>query len=186
MTLSPGATGPRPSTVHVPQVTVRKWDQCTLLAQRGPTAIKVKAHSITARAKGSLITLNSFKHANSIHYPLTYCKNTPTSGEEEFKGQEEGGTVHQPSPPRILQAQTSPLIWKKKEELTVDPNLVATVRGADTERCGEGSLSAQPGSVGTVRGAVEVAEEKRMVQAETGCAAALQKHTEHIRAGGRE
>lgn len=59
----------------------------------------------------------------------------------------------------------------------VDPNLVATVRGADTERRGEGSLSAQPGSVGTVRGAVEVAEEKRMVQAETGCAAALQKHT---------
>lgn len=62
------------------------------------------------------------------------------------------------------------VLYFKKEELTVDPNLVATVRGADTERRGEGSLSAQPGSGGTVRGAVEVAEEKRMVQAETGCA----------------
>lgn len=57
------------------------------------------------------------------------------------------------------------------------PNLEATVWGFDTERRGEGSLSAQPGSSGTdVHGAVEVAAEKRMVQAETGCTAALQKH----------
>lgn len=84
--------------------------------------------------------------------------------------------MHQPSLLRTLLAPTSSLILKK-EELTVDPNLVATVRGADTERRGEGSLSAQPGSGGTVRGVVEVAEEKRMAQAETGCAAALQKHT---------
>lgn len=34
-------------------------------------------------------------------------------------------------------------------------------------------MSVQPGSSGT--GAVKVVEEKRMVQAETGCAAALQK-----------
>lgn len=47
--------------------------------------------------------------------------------------------MHQPSSPRILLAPTSPFIFKK-EELTVAPNLVATVRGADTERRGEGGL----------------------------------------------
>lgn len=45
--------------------------------------------------------------------------------------------MHQPSSPRILLAPTSPLVFKK-EELMVAPNLVATVRGADTERRGEG------------------------------------------------
>lgn len=115
--------GPWLSAKRVQRVTVRKWERQTLLILRGPTVIKVKALSMTARAKGTLITLNSFKCANSsLLSPHVREKNYTYNheGRGGVKGQEEGGTVHQPSPPKafLMPAQFQKVKRLEKKEET--------------------------------------------------------------------